>query len=101
MISKIECSIIECDNCLDIYENSDGISVFSVASDALENITEDGWFKEIEHITLDSSPDKPPIQLEKHYCGMCVIGWDEQTDKPMYLDESRKDLHKKEVSNGK
>ncbi len=83
MISKVECVIIECDHCLDIYENSSGYSIFVDACNALEDLLDDGWFKE-------------KVNVEKHYCPICTSGFDEDSCIPLILDESRKDLHKVE-----
>lgn len=56
MYSKVECIVLECDNCKEIYQNeSSGYSIWVLGSDAWDKAQDDGWHKE----------------GEKHYCGEC------------------------------
>lgn len=57
MISKVECEILECDNCKELFEDSSGFSIFADESALKENAMDGGW--EMNH------------ESGKHYCDKC------------------------------
>ncbi len=76
MISKVECVMLECDNCKQHYENGSGFALFSDEHSMREDATDDDW-------KLDEIPGK-------HYCDECYsIGENDE----FYINESREDLH--------
>lgn len=43
MINKVDCVMLECDNCKDTYESTSGYSIFPDDSTLKELATDDGW----------------------------------------------------------
>ena len=74
MITKVECVIIECDNCKDVYRSYSGFSIFPDKSDANDNAMDDEWHRE----------------GDLHYCPKCYKINDEDE---LVVDENRKDIH--------
>ena len=53
---KVECFILECDNCGEVYRNEHtGYSIWVTESDCYDDAQEDGWYEEDE----------------KYYCPLC------------------------------
>jgi hypothetical protein len=61
MISKVECVLLTCDNCQEVFENYNGFSVFPLKTDVEEQAMDSEWIKE----------------GEKHYCDKCYSYDDE------------------------
>jgi hypothetical protein len=57
MITKVECSVLECNNCKKVFENNSGHSVFADEESAKEDANEIGWY-------MDRGENK-------HYCDEC------------------------------
>ncbi len=56
MITKVECSILECDNCKEPFENGSGYGIFADESSMIEDADSSGWETDYEG---------------KHYCENC------------------------------
>lgn len=78
-MSTVECVILECDHCKNLYENYAGHTLFLDFSAAIYNAKEDGW----QHIQEANKEDL-------HYCDFCHI-YNESDE--LLLDPTRKDLH--------
>lgn len=73
MISKVECEVLECDNCRELFVDSSGFSIFADENALKENATDDGW--EMNH------------ESGKHYCDKCHSYSDDADE--FILDTSR------------
>ena len=74
MIEKIECVMLECDNCKDVFEDTSGFSIFIDESSVIERASDSEW----------------NMDTEKHFCPLCHSIDDKDE---IIIDESRKDLH--------
>jgi hypothetical protein len=73
MISKVECEILECDNCKELFEDSSGFTIFADENALKENAMDDGW--EMNH------------ESGKHYCDKCHSYGDDNDE--FIIDSSR------------